>query len=450
MKNPIFIKDVNIVNEGRTFLGSILILEDKIAKVFEGKLADSTISDEVDVIDGKGKYLLPGIIDDQVHFREPGLTHKGDIGEGARAAVAGGVTSFMDMPNVKPPSTTIDLLEERYAIAAEKSVANYSFYMGATNENIEELKKVDPKTVCGVKVFMGSSTGNMLVDKEETLKKIFSEVSVLIATHCEDQPTIDKNTALYKEKYGNDADVKYHPEIRSEEACYKSSSFAIEMAKKYGARLHILHLSTAREMSLFENVDDITKKRITGEVCVHHIWFDDNDYVEKGSLIKWNPAVKKASDKEAIRQALNDGVVDVIATDHAPHTEEEKQGGCFTAMSGGPMVQHSLNVMLELQKQGVFSMEKVVELMCHNPAELFQVEKRGFIREGYFADLVLVSKKSWEVSKKNLLYKCKWSPLEGQRFSYKVDKTLVNGNVVYADSRVAKDAPCGMRLTFER
>jgi len=450
MKNPIFIKDVNIVNEGRTFLGSILILDGKIANVFEGKLADSTIADEVEVIDGKGKYLLPGVIDDQVHFREPGLTHKGDIGEGARAAVAGGVTSFMDMPNVKPPSTTNALLEERYDIAAKQSVANYSFYIGATNDNIEELKKTDPKKVCGVKIFMGSSTGNMLVDNRAALEKIFTEIPMLIATHCEDEATIQANMAAYKEKYGLDADVKYHPEIRSEEACYLSSSFAVELAKKCNTRLHILHLSTAKEMSLFEKVKDISKKRITGEVCVHHIWFDDNDYAQKGSLIKWNPAIKKASDKEAIRQALNDGVVDVIATDHAPHTAEEKVGGCFTAMSGGPMVQHSLNVMLELHKEGVFTMEKVVDLMCHKPAQLFNVEERGFIREGYYADLVLVSKKSWEVAKKNLMYKCGWSPLEGQKFSYKVDTTIVNGNIVYRQNRVERDAPNGMRLTFDR
>ncbi len=448
MQAPIFIKDANIVNEGRTFLGSLLVLNGKIAQVFEGKLADSEESDELIVIDAKGKYLIPGVIDDQVHFREPGLTHKGDIEEGARAAVAGGVTSFMDMPNVKPPSTTIALLEERYAIAAHKSVANYSFYIGATNDNIEELKKADPKKICGVKVFMGSSTGNMLVDDEKTLERIFTEVPLLIATHCEDEATVKANAAIYKEKYGEDADVKYHPEIRSEEACYLSSAYAVALAKKCNARLHVLHLSTAKEMSLFEKFDDITKKRITGEVCVHHIWFDDRDYATKGSFIKWNPAIKKESDKLAIRQALNDGVVDVIATDHAPHTAEEKQGGCFTAMSGGPMVQHSLNVMLELQKEGVFTMEKVVDLMCHKPAQLFNVEQRGFIREGYFADLVLISKKTWEVAKKNLMYKCKWSALEGQKFSYKVDTTIVNGNIVYRQNRVERDIPCGMRLTF--
>jgi dihydroorotase len=450
MKNPIFIKDVNIVNEGRTFLGSVLIIDNRISNVFEGKLAESSISDEVQVIEGKGKYLIPGVIDDQVHFREPGLTYKGDIEEGAKAAVAGGVTSFMDMPNVKPPSTTVELLEERYAIAAKKSVANYSFYIGATNDNLEELKKVNPKEVCGVKIFMGSSTGNMLVDNKVALEEIFTEVKMLIATHCEDEESIKRNVAAFKEKYGEDADVKYHPEIRDEEVCYLSSSFAVGLAKKCNTRLHILHLSTAKEMSLFEKVDDIKKKRITGEVCVHHIWFDDQDYAEKGSLIKWNPAIKKASDKEAIRQALNDGIVDVIATDHAPHTLEEKQGGAFTAMSGGPMVQHSLNVMLELHEQGVFTMEKVVDLMCHKPAQLFDVEERGFIREGYFADLVLVSKKSWEVSKKNLMYKCGWSPLEGQKFSYKVDTTIVNGNVVYQQNRVERDAPSGMRLTFDR
>lgn len=450
MQAPIFIKDATIVNEGRSFLGSVLVLDGRIANVFEGKLADSEVSDEVIVINAKGKYLIPGVIDDQVHFREPGLTHKGDIEEGARAAVAGGVTSFMDMPNVKPPSTTVELLESRYAIAAEKSVANYSFYIGATNDNIEELKKVDIKKVCGAKVFMGSSTGNMLVDKQETLEKIFSEVPMLIATHCEDEGTIKANTAAYKEKYGEDADVKYHPEIRNEEACYLSSSYAVALAKKTNARLHVLHLSTAKEMALFDKVDDISKKRITGEVCVHHIWFDDQDYAEKGSQIKWNPAIKKASDKEAIRQALNDGIVDVIATDHAPHTIEEKTGGCFTAMSGGPMVQHSLNVMLELQKQGVFTMEKVVDLMCHKPAQLFDVEERGFIREGYYADLVLVSKKTWEVAKKNLMYKCGWSPLEGQKFSYKVDTTIVNGAIVYQQNRVERDAPMGKRLTFNR
>lgn len=447
---PIFIQDATIVNEGRSFLGSVLVIDGIIGNVFEGKLADIEVTDDVTVINAKGKYLIPGVIDDQVHFREPGLTHKGDIEEGARAAVAGGVTSFMDMPNVKPASTTVELLEQRYDIAAKKSVANYSFYIGATNDNVEELKKVDPSQVCGVKMFMGSSTGNMLVDKEETLKSVFSEVDMLIATHCEDEQTVQANMAAYKEKYGVDADVKYHPEIRNEEACYKSSAFAVEMAKKYDARLHILHLSTAKEMSLFERQPDVTKKRITGEVCVHHIWFDDKDYAEKGTAIKWNPAIKKASDKEAIQQALKDGVVDIVATDHAPHTWEEKQGGCFTAMSGGPMIQHSLNVMLELHEQGVFTMEEVVKLMSHKPAELFAVKNRGFIREGYHADLVLVKKKAWTVEKKNLLYKCKWSPLEGQRFTYKVETTIVNGNIVYQQNRVERDAPMGMRLQFER
>ena len=449
MQTPIFIKDATIVNEGRSFRGSVLILNGRIARVFEGQLADFEASDELKVIDAKGKYLLPGVIDDQVHFREPGLTYKGDIEEGARAAVAGGVTSFMDMPNVKPATTTVELLEEKYQIAAEKSVANYSFYIGATNDNLEELKKVDPTQVCGVKVFMGSSTGNMLVDNSDALRNLFSEVKMLIATHCEDEQTIRNNTAAYKEKYGEDADVKYHPEIRNEEACYLSSSKAIALAKETGARLHVLHLSTAKEISLFEK-EDLKTKRITGEVCVHHLWFDDTDYERLGAKIKWNPAIKKASDKEALRKALNDGTVDVVATDHAPHTVEEKQGGCFKAMSGGPLIQHSLNVMLELQKEGVFTMEKVVDLMCHRPAQLFGVVERGYIREDYFADLVLVSKKNWEVTEKNMMYKCGWSPLEGQKFSYKVDTTIVNGNVVYQQNRVERDAPMGMRLEFER
>ncbi len=448
MQQPIFIKDVHIVNEGKTFFGSVLILDGKINRVFRGESVVSSITKEVNVIEGRGQYLLPGVIDDQVHFREPGLTHKGDIAEGSCAAVAGGVTSFMDMPNVKPPSTTVKLLEERYARAAGCSMANYSFYIGASNNNLEELKKVNPKQVCGVKVFMGSSTGNMLVDRQETLERIFEEVPMLIATHCEDEAVIKANMAACKAKYGDDADVKYHPQVRSAEACYLSSSFAISLAKKHGTRLHVLHLSTEKEMSLFEQLSEEEKKRISGEICVHHLWFDEEDYAKKGSLIKWNPAIKKASDKAALREALKQGLVDVVATDHAPHTVEEKQGGCFTAMSGGPMVQHSLNVMLELQKQGAFSMENVVDWMCHKPAERFGVEKRGFIREGYFADLVLVSEKSWEVSRKNLRYKCGWSPLEGQCFSYKVETTIVNGHVVFHKNHLLPNAPVGMRLSF--
>jgi dihydroorotase len=402
------------------------------------------------VLDGTGKYLLPGAIDDQVHFREPGLTHKGEIYTEARAAVAGGVTSYMEMPNTSPSATTVELLEQKYSRASEVSLANYSFFMGTTNDNLNELLKLDPKQVCGVKIFMGSSTGNMVIDNAESLENIFAQVKMLIATHCEDDPMIKRNLAAYVEKYGEDIPVEAHPLIRSAEACYASSTYAVSLAKKHGSRLHILHISTAKELELFDGEKPLKEKKITAEACVHHLWFTDADYKTKGNFIKWNPAVKTANDRMNIREALNNGKIDVIATDHAPHTLEEKSQKYAKAPSGGPLVQHSMVAMLELVREGVLTIERMVQLMSHNVAELFQVEKRGFIREGYFADLVLVDLNSpWTVDKSNIAYKCGWSPFEGLTFHSKIEKTFVNGHMVY-DNGVWDEQQKGMRLTFER
>jgi len=411
------IKNAEIVNENQVFKGDLLIENDFISKI------GNNISEEnVDrVIDAEGKYLLPGVIDDQVHFREPGLTWKGDIESESRAAVAGGVTSFMEQPNTVPNAVTQELLEEKYRIAAEKSFANYSFMMGGTNDNLEEILKTNPRNVAGIKLFLGSSTGNMLVDNPETLKEIFSKTKMLIAVHCEDEATIRTNTEKYKKEYGDDIPMKYHHLIRSEKACYISSSKAVELAEKTGARLHIFHVSTAKETALFRNDIPLKDKKITSEVCVHHLTFTDADYETKGTLIKWNPAVKTQKDKDGLWEALLDDRIDVIATDHAPHTWEEKQHVYTKAPSGGPLVQHSLVIMLENFRNGKISLEKIVEKMCHNPAILFQIEKRGFIREGYKADLVLVDlKENFTVSKENILYKCGWSPLEGTEFHSKV------------------------------
>ena len=443
--SSIKIVNAKIVNEGKTFVSDVLIREGKIEKIA------SQISDAADkVIDANGKYLIPGLIDDQVHFREPGLTHKGTIYTEAKAAVAGGITSFMEMPNTNPQALTQELLEDKYQIAARTSVANYSFFMGASNDNIEEVLKTNKQNVCGVKVFMGSSTGNMLVDNEDTLTNIFSKVDMLIATHCEDEATIRANSELARQKFREDVPINQHNIIRSEEACYLSSSMAVELAKKHDTRLHILHISTAKEIALFDNVLPLERKRITAEACVHHLWFDDSMYDTLGTKIKWNPAVKKASDRDAIFQAVLDNKIDIIATDHAPHTWEEKQNNYWNAPSGGPLVQHSLNVMLEHVHKGNITIERVVEKMCHAPATMFNINKRGYIREGYWADLVLVdTNDSYEVTKESLLYKCQWSPLEGQVFNSKISHTIVSGNLVYENGEV-DESTRGQRLLFDR
>ena len=442
----ILIKNAQIVNEGKIFKSDILIENDLIAKISE------TIPEEnIDkIIDAEGEFLIPGVIDDQVHFREPGLTHKGDIESESKAAIAGGTTSFIEQPNTVPNAVTQELLEEKYKIAAEKSYANYSFSMGGTNDNLEEVLKTNPRNVAAIKLFLGSSTGNMLVDNPEILEEIFSKVKMPICVHCEDETTIRKNTEIYKEKYGEDIPVKFHHLIRSEEACYLSSSKAVELARKTGARLHIYHLSTAKETELFRNDIPLKEKKITAEVCVHHLHFTNKDYETKGSLIKWNPAVKTEKDKTGLWEALLDDRIDVIATDHAPHTLEEKSNKYLKCPSGAPLVQHSLNVMLEYYKNGKISLEKIVEKMCHNPAILFEIEKRGFIKEGYKADLVLVDlNKEYTVSKENILYKCGWSPLENEIFHSEITHTFINGNLAYEKGRFS-DEKFGERLLFER
>ena len=439
------IKNGIVVNENKICKLDILIEGEYISKIEE------SITDKADkIIDAKGLYVLPGIIDDQVHFREPGLTHKADIYSESKAAVAGGITSFMEMPNTNPPATTLELLENKFSIAKERSLANYSFFMGASNNNIEEVLKVNPKHVAAIKIFMGSSTGNMLVDDKKTLENIFKNSKMLIAVHCEDEETIKNNTQKAIFEFGENIPISKHPEIRSEEACYKSSSMAVDLAKKYNTRLHVFHISTEKELGLFKNNVTIDKKRITCEVCIHHLWFEKSDYVKKGALIKWNPAVKNKSDRDALLNALIENKIDVIATDHAPHTINEKNNTYLNCPSGGPLVQHALNAMLELVKQEKITIEKVVEKMSHHPAICFQIEKRGFIRENYFADLVLVDKNSsWEVNKSNLLYKCKWSPFEGQRFNSKVTHTLVNGHLVYQHGSF-DESKQGKRLLFNR
>lgn len=442
------IRNATIINEGERFTGSVLVDGEFISAIIRGDEIPAEVQAD-QVIDATGLWLFPGVIDDQVHFREPGLTHKGDIASESAAAVAGGVTSFMEMPNTMPLSTTIQVLEDKYALGAEKSHANYSFYMGATNQNVEELRKVDPHMVCGVKVFMGSSTGNMLVDNKETLSRIFSEVPLLIATHCEDEATIQANKAYYKSLYGDELPVKYHPLIRDVEACYRSSSFAVELATKYGARLHVLHLSTAREMSLFGNQLPLKEKKITAEVCVHHLWFSDEDYEKYGNRIKWNPAIKSAGDREALIKALNDNRIDVVATDHAPHLMREKEGNCLKAASGGPLVQYSLVVMLEMAKMGYFTVEQVINKMCHAPADLFRVNKRGYLRKGYYADMVLINPQhAIKVKNEDVLSKCAWSPFEGMTFNHTVEKTWVNGQLAYSDGIVNSQIR-GKRLIFD-
>ena len=445
----ILIHNATIINEGHSYCGSVLIEGENISKIFPEDVPEYVLNHSEKVIDAEGLYLIPGVIDDQVHFRDPGLTHKGDIFTESRAAVAGGVTSFMDMPNTRPQTITIEALQAKFEMASQKSVANYSFYLGATNDNIKELLKADAKSVCGIKVFMGASTGNMLVDNENALQRIFAEVDMLIATHCEKEEIIRRNVEFYRNKFGENIPIEYHPIIRSEEACYQSSAQAVELAYKYGSRLHVLHLSTAHEMSLFDKTP-VENKKITAEVCVHHLWFSDADYGRLGTKIKWNPAIKSVADRDALREALKDGKLDVVATDHAPHLLSEKEGGCLNAASGGPLVQHSLQLMLELAAQGVFSKEFVVEKMCHAPAKLFRIKNRGFIREGYRADLVLINpNKTFTVTTDNLLYKCGWSPFEGETFSHVIEKTFVNGNIAY-DSGLVAESIHGQALEFDR
>jgi dihydroorotase len=446
MMTSTLIKNATIINENKIFTGDVLI-ENEIIVTISSEIIPS---DTVKVIDAKGCYLIPGFIDDQVHFREPGLTHKANIETESKAAIAGGITTFIEMPNTVPQATTQDLLEDKFKIAAKDSYANYSFMFGGTNNNLKELLKTDPKKVAGIKLFLGSSTGDMLVDNEEVLEKIFSSTKMIISVHCEDEATIRKNTAAYIKKYGDDIPMKYHPIIRSEEACYLSSSKAIKLAKKTGARLHIFHLSTEKETHLFRNDIPLEEKQITSEVCIHHLWFSDKDYEEKGTHIKWNPAVKTEADRQGLWKALLDDRIDVLATDHAPHTLEEKNNIYTKAPSGGPLVQHAIVALLEKVKEGVIPIEKLVEKMSHNPAKLFQIEKRGFIKEGYFADIVLIDvNKPQTVSKDNILYKCGWSPFEGTTFSSTITHTFVNGNLIY-NNGIFNDEIKGKRITFNR
>jgi dihydroorotase len=441
----ILIKSATIVNENKQYVADLLVkdgLIDRIDKQID-VAADQTINAE-------GLYLLPGAIDDQVHFREPGLTHKGNIYSESRAAVAGGITSFMEMPNTVPNTLTQELLQDKYDIAAKNSLANYSFFMGASNDNLDEVLRTDIKNVCGIKVFMGSSTGNMLVDNPGTLENLFAQSPMLIATHCEDEATIKANLSHYKQLLGENIPVKLHPKIRSEEACYLSSSMAVELAKKHNTRLHILHISTEKETYLFDNTIPLKDKRITAEACIHHLWFSDEDYETKGNLIKWNPAVKTAADRDGILKAVLNGRIDVIATDHAPHTAEEKAQPYLQAPSGGPLVQHALPAMLELYHQGKITLEQIVEKMAHHVAICFEVEKRGYIREGYFADLVLVDLNTpWQVNNDNILYKCKWSPFEGTTFKSKVMHTIVSGNLAWSNGGFTTDV-AGKRISFVR
>lgn len=443
----ILIKNAKIVNEGAIFSGDILIEGEFIRQINDSISAKSS---DVIVVDAEGKYIIPGVIDDQVHFREPGLTHKANIETESKAAIAGGITSFIEMPNTNPQTTTVKKLEEKFEIAAKSSYANYSFMFGGTNDNLDEILKVDTKTVAGLKIFLGSSTGDMLVDNPKILEKIFASTNMVISVHCEDETTIKSNLKEYIDKFGDDIPMKYHPIIRSEEACYLSSSKAIELAKKTGARLHVFHLSTGKETDLFTNKIPLKDKKITSEVCIHHLWFNDKDYDKKGSLIKWNPAVKTESDRLQLWEALLDDRIDVIATDHAPHTIDEKNNVYTSAPSGGPLVQHALPAMLEMYHKGIISIEKIVEKMCHNPAILFQIEKRGYIKEGYFADLVLVDLNNpWTVNKDNILYKCGWSPFEGTTFKSRITHTFLNGNLVYQNAKF-NNVKSAKRLTFNR
>ncbi len=445
--STLLIRNALLINENKIYFADVFIRNEFIEKIDTNGIAMQADR----VINAEGLYLIPGVIDDQVHFREPGLTHKGEIYTEARAAVAGGVTSYMEMPNTSPSAVTIDILEEKYTRAAQCSLANYSFFMGTTNTNLDELLRIDATKVCGVKIFMGSSTGNMVVDDSKALERVFAEVKTLIATHCEDDPMIKANLEKLKVEIGEEnIDATYHAKIRSEEACYKSSSYAVELAKKHNTRLHILHISTAKELNLLRNDIPLSKKRITAEACIHHLWFSDADYISKGNFIKWNPAIKTAADSTAIFNAILDGRIDVIATDHAPHTIEEKSQSYIKAPSGGPLIQHSLNAMLEFYHNGKISLETIVQKMCHNVAELFEIDRRGFIREGFYADLVLVDlKKKYTVDKSNILYKCNWSPFEGTTFHSLVDTTIVNGIIVYNKGKF-DESKFGKRILFNR
>ena len=442
----ILLKNAKIVNDNKIFPADILLEDDVILKIEDQISSDSAAK----VMDLEGKYVIPGAIDDQVHFREPGLTHKGTIATESRAAVAGGITSFMEQPNTNPQTTTIEALEDKFEMARNSAFANYSFLFGGTNDNLEEIKKLDKNACSGIKLFLGSSTGNMLVDNEEVIEKIFRNTEMVISAHCEDESTIKANFAKYKAQYGDDIPVKYHPLIRSAEACYLSSSRAIALAKKTGARFHVFHLSTGKETELFRNDIPLEDKKITAEVCIHHLWFSEEDYDTKGTLIKWNPAVKTAADRDQLWEALLDDRIDVVATDHAPHTLEEKNNVYTSAPSGGPLVQHALPAMLEKYHDGKISLEKIVEKMCHNPAKLFQIKKRGFIREGFYADLVVLDlNDSWTVTKENIAYKCGWSPFEGNSFKSRITHTFVNGHLAYENGNFSEERKA-MRLTFNR
>lgn len=449
MGSGYIIRGATIINEGAQHQADVVVIDGLIAEIIaSGEQKEK--HNHLDTINAKGLFLLPGVIDDQVHFREPGLTHKADIYSESRAAVAGGITSFMEMPNTIPNTLTQRLLEEKYEIAAEKAWCNFSFYMGASNDNLREVLLTDPKNVCGIKVFMGASTGNMLVDHPKTLESIFAEAPTLVAVHAEYEPMIRENTLKFIAQYGDNAPASIHPKVRNAEACYRSSAQAAELAAKRGTRLHVLHLSTAREMQLFANDRPLYDKQITAEVCLHHLWFSDHDYETKGNIIKWNPAIKSAEDRQALWEALLNDKLDVVATDHAPHTLDEKRAPYFKAPSGGPLVQHMLPALLEKWKQGLISIEKIVEKACHAPAIAFRVKKRGFIKQGYFADLVLINPNApWKVSKQNILYKCGWSPFEGTQFSNSVEMTIVNGKIVFDRGNFSEPGQ-GMRLQFDR
>ena len=441
----VLIVNANIINEGRVYQSDVYIRHGRIETIagqIAGRQADM-------VLDARGSYLLPGFIDDQVHFREPGFTHKADIYSESKAAVAGGVTSYMEMPNTQPQTTTQELLEAKYRLASTKSLANYSFYIGATNDNLEQLLRTDRQRVCGIKVFMGSSTGNMLVDDAVALEKVFSNCDLLIATHCEDETTIRRNAEQMRQKYGDNIPMHMHPVIRSAEACYLSSSWAVTLARRTGARLHVLHISTARELGLFEQGKPLQHKMITAEACIHHLWFSDEDYGSHGSRIKWNPAVKSAADRSELRAALLDGRIDVVATDHAPHTEAEKNGTYFNAPSGGPMVQHMVPALFQLHERDLLPLERLVALGAHHPAILYRIRDRGFVREGYWADLTLVERAPWTVDRDNTLYKCGWSPMEGQQFDYRVSHTMVSGHLAY-NRGLFDERRMGHRLLFDR
>ncbi len=443
------IKNIKIVNEGKIFQGHVWIKKERIVRVSD-EPSPPDVPSGTTIIDGKNRILIPGVIDDQVHFRDPGLTHKGDLYSESKAAVAGGITSFMEMPNTSPQTTTNHYLEKKFRSASRKSLANFSFYLGATNNNLEELRNVNKQRACGIKVFMGASTGNMLVDDPKTLAGIFAIPDIRIAVHCEDEATIKENLNEYRKKFGDNIPIELHPKIRSEEACYKSSSFAVALAKKHNTKLHLIHISTGKELELLDETVHHSKKQITSEVCIHHLWFEDSDYYAKGTLIKWNPAIKTAADKEALLQGLISDKIDVIATDHAPHTIEEKDNNYSNAPSGGPMVQHALPLMMEFYHEGRLPLEKIVQKMCHTPADIFQVLDRGYIREGYYADLVILDiKDPWTINKRNILYKCGWSPLEGTTLKTRVTRTFVNGHLTF-DNGIFNEAKKGKALEFDR